>query len=310
MILLAQAYDEGVPELPDVELYITKLKERIIGQPLRKVRLVSMFLLRTVAPPISSFEGLTVVAVSRLGKRIVLEFGEDGPFLVIHLMIAGRFQWRPADAKPLGKITLACFDFPTGTLILTEASKKRRAGLYAVANRDGLTEYDPGGIEPLTCGFDQFQNQIKTENRTLKRALTNPRMFSGIGNAYSDEICFVARLSPLRLTTSLNEEEVERLHDATVTTLISWRDKLLVEFATKFPGAGDVTAFQPDFAVHGRYGLPCPVCGHKIQRIVYAENETNYCAHCQNEGRLLADRSLSRLLKDDWPKTIEEMDGA
>lgn len=299
-----------MPELPDVELYITKLKEQVLGQPLLSIRLVSMFVLRTVSPALGSFSGLVVTDIFRLGKRIVFGFGEDGPFLVVHLMIAGRFQWRPAGSKPLGRITLAVLDFPSGSLVLTEASKKRRAGLYAVADRGSLAQHDPGGIDPLSCTLEDFRRTLSSENRTLKRALTHPKWFSGIGNAYSDEICFHARLSPLRLTQSLSSEESRRLFEATRSTLTTWRDRLQEEFKTKFPGAGDVTAFRPDFAVHGRFGLPCPVCGHKVQRIVYAENETNYCASCQNEGRLLADRSLSRLLKDDWPKTIEEMDGA
>lgn len=301
-----------MPELPDVELYVAKLREVVVGQQLHNVRILTPFVLRSVTPPLSALSGSTVSDVFRLGKRVVFDFSpsgaEQGPFLIVHLMIAGRFLWRAVAAKPPGRIALAMFDFSNGTLILTEASKKRRAGIHVVADRAGLKEHDPGGIEPLECTSAQFAEALKSENRTLKRALTNPRKFSGIGNAFSDEILFAAQLSPVRLTSSLSEAETDRLYDATVETLATWRARLLEEFKDKFPGSGDVTAFRPEYAVHGKFGKSCPVCGHKVQRIAYAENETNYCAKCQNEGRMLADRSLSRLLKSDWPKTIEEME--
>ncbi|MBS1724832.1 MAG: formamidopyrimidine-DNA glycosylase [Armatimonadetes bacterium] len=297
-----------MPELPDVELYVAKLRERVLGEPLDRLQLLTPFVLRTVEPKVAVLHGRPLREIERLGKRIVLDFGDD-LFLVVHLMVAGRFQWKAAGAKPLGRITLALFEFPHGTLLMTEASKKRRASLHVVQGRNALEEMNPGGIEPLECTPQEFAEALKRENRTLKRALTNPRTFSGIGNAYSDEILWAAHLSPLRLTSSLDEKETARLYGATVESLTMWSKKLLEQFATKFPGAGDVTAFRPDFAVHGKFGQPCPRCGHKVQRIVYAENETNYCAECQNEGRLLADRALSRLLKEDWPRTLEEMEG-
>jgi len=320
-----------MPELPDVELYIAKLKEMVLGQPLVSAKMVSMFVLRTVSPPLSDLAGKEVTCVFRLGKRIVLSFApspapppdpgrtnidrspgegfpDDGPFLVVHLMIAGRFLWRAPGAKPPGKITMAIFEFPNGQLVLTEASSKKRASIHVIADRAGLAEMDPGGIEPLTCTPQQFVEALRRENRTLKRGLTNPKTFSGIGNAFSDEILWAAKLSPVRLTQALSDEEALRLHKATVDTLTTWTTTLREEFKNKFPGPGDVTAFRPDYAVHGKFGKPCPVCGRKVQRITYAENETNYCAQCQNEGRMLADRSLSRLLKSDWPKTIEEME--
>lgn len=300
-----------MPELPDVDLYVAKLSERVCGVVLQGIKTLTPFVLRTVEPTLQSLEGRTVQRVFRLGKRVVFDFSDqgDGPFLIVHLMIAGRFQWKETGTNPPGRISLAVFDFPTGRLVLTEASKKRRAGVFVVPDSAALRTYDPGGIEPLESTFAEFDQVLRRENRTLKRALTDPRKFSGIGNAYSDEILFAGRLSPLRLTSSLSEDESIRLHTATVTTLKSWSQKLLNQFKDKFPGPGDVTAFRPDFAVHGKFGEPCPVCGRKVQRIAYAENETNYCAQCQNEGRMLADRSLSRLLKTDWPKTIEEMEG-
>lgn len=298
-----------MPELPDVELYVHKLGELIVGEPLLAVKLMTPFVLRSVEPALETLVGRKVTGVRRLGKRIVFEFSAGGPFLVVHLMIAGRFQWRQPDAKPFGKISLALFHFANGTLVLTEASKKRRASIHVVANKAGLKVHDPGGIEPLICTGPEFVTVLRTENRTLKRMLTNPKKFSGIGNAFSDEILFVAQLSPVRLTSSLSDAEAIRLYEATVSTLTSWTDRLKAEFKGRFPGAGDVTAFRPEYAVHGKFGQSCPVCGHKVQRIAYAENETNYCAKCQNEGRMLADRSLSRLLKSDWPKTIEEMEG-
>jgi formamidopyrimidine-DNA glycosylase len=260
---------------------------------------------RTVDPPLESLVGSTVLEVRRLGKRIAVGF-EGHLWLVIHLMIAGRLQWKPPGAKPLGKIGLACFDFPDGVLVLTEASSHKRASLHVALDEDGLRTHDPGGLEPLEVSLEDFATALRAENRTLKRALTQPSRFSGIGNAYSDEILHAARLSPLLLTRSLDAEQVHRLWEATRTTLTEWTDRLRAEFAGRFPGPGEITAFRPDFAVHGKFGQPCPVCGKPVQRIRYAENETNYCAICQNEGRVLADRSLSRLLKDDWPRTLED----
>jgi formamidopyrimidine-DNA glycosylase len=300
-----------VPELPDVTIYCEALASRTIGKSLHRAVFASPFVLRTFDPPASALDGATVVGVRRLGKRIVVEF-KDSLFMVIHLMIAGRLLWgggSPKSMKPAGKNTLAVFLFEEGHLVLTEASSKKRASVHIVRGELALAEHDPGGIEPLECTVDQLTAALRKENRTLKRALTNPRTVSGIGNAYSDEILHAARLSPVRLTSSLTDEEVKRLHAAMQTTLTEWTDKLRTEFAGRFPGRGEVTAFRPDFAVHGKYGQPCPVCGMPVQRISYEQNETNYCAKCQNEGRMLADRSLSRLLKEDWPKTIEEMVG-
>lgn len=294
-----------MPELPDVTIYIEALAGRIVGCPLLGVRVVSPFVLRSVDPPIQSLVGASVLEVKRLGKRIAIGF-EDDRWLVIHLMIAGRLQWRPPNAKPIGKIGLACFDFSDGTLMLTEASNHKRASLYVVDGEAGLAAHDLGGLEPLEATLDEFAAALRAENRTLKRALTQPNRFSGIGNAYSDEILHAARLSPLLLTRSLDADQVQRLWEATRTTLADWTDRLRAEFAGRFPGPGQITAFRPDFAVHGKFGQPCPTCGKRVQRIRYAENETNYCAVCQNEGRVLADRSLSRLLKDDWPRTLED----
>ena len=300
-----------MPELPDVTVYCEALASRTVGARFLRASLPSMFVLRSVEPPIASLEGRRVEAVSRLGKRIVVQF-EGSLYLVIHLMVSGRLLWgegEPGSPRPAGKATLAVLQFETGHLVLTEASSKKRASLHVVAGRDALKQHDPGGIEPLASTAGQFAEALARENRTLKRALTNPKAFSGIGNAYSDEILHAARLSPVRLTHSLSEDEAKRLHSATQETLSRWTDKLRQEFAGLFPGRGKITAFRPDFAVHGKFGKPCPTCGKPVQRISYAENETNYCALCQNEGRLLADRSLSRLLKSDWPKTIEEMEG-
>ncbi len=296
-----------MPELPDIEVYLHCLRSRIVGRELVSFKFLNPFVLRTVLPRATEFVGLKVLAVSRLGKRVCLEF-EGEQYIVIHLMISGRFRWIAGEAMGMGKIGHAVFVFETGSLILTEASTKKRASIHLVSGRDGLVEHTPEGTDPLVCSSKEFEVAMRCENRTLKRALTNQHRINGIGNAYSDEILFEARLSPLRLTTSLSDQELARLFVATQETLSVWRDKLVTEFTTKFPGAGDVTAFRPDFAVHGRFGLACPACGSKIQRIQYAENETNYCAKCQNEGRLLADRSLSRLLKDDWPKTLEELE--
>jgi formamidopyrimidine-DNA glycosylase len=294
-----------MPELPDVVLYIERLEQRIVGQSLERARLVSPFLLRTFEPPISAIEHRTVLGLRRIGKRIVLCF--DGElFLIIHLMIAGRLHWKERGAKPPARIGLAAFDFPTGTLTLTEAGT-RRASLHLVTSQTALAQYDPGGIEPLACDTAAFRRCLLTENHTLKRALTDPRLFSGIGNAYSDEILHRARLSPLTMTRKLTGPEINRLLRATRRTLTEWTNRLRRECGDGFPEK--VTAFRDGMAVHGRFGQPCPVCGTAVQRIVYAENETNYCPRCQTGGKLLADRSLSRLLKDDWPRTIEELEG-
>jgi formamidopyrimidine-DNA glycosylase len=294
-----------MPELPDVTVYIEALQARVIGAPLERLRLASPFVLRSVDPPVAEVIGKPVAAVRRLGKRIVFCF-PGSLFAVVHLMIAGRFRWEKRGAKPPGKLGLAAFDFPTGTLLLTEASPKKRAALYLVRGEAALATHDPGGIDVLLAPLDTFRAALLSETHTLKRSLTDPRLFSGIGNAYSDEILHAARLSPVQLTNRLTDEEIARLYEATRATLQHWTDKLRADFAGRFPGAGEITAFRPDFAAHGKYGHPCPVCGTPVQRIRYAENETNYCPTCQTGGRLLADRSLSRLLKDDWPKTLEE----
>jgi formamidopyrimidine-DNA glycosylase len=296
-----------MPELPDVTVYIETIGSRVVGQPLEGIRLASPFVLRSVDPPVSALVGKRVLELRRLGKRIVFAF-EDDLYAVIHLMIAGRFRWEKRGAKPPARLGLAAFDFPTGTLLLTEASKKKRAALYLVRGTAALAAHDPGGIEVLTASPVDFAAGLRSENHTLKRALTDPRLFSGIGNAYSDEILHAARLSPVQLTSKLTDAEIARLHAATQATLHRWIGTLRAEFAGRVPGAGEVTAFRPDFAVHGRYGEPCPDCGNKVQRIRYADNETNYCPTCQTEGRLLADRSLSRLLKSDWPKTQGDLD--
>jgi formamidopyrimidine-DNA glycosylase len=292
-----------MPELPDIVVYLESLRPRVLGQMLRRVRLASPFLLRTVEPPLSAIEGQTVAGQRRLGKRIVLAFAPD-LFLVLHLMIAGRLHWKPAGAVPPRKVGLAAFDFPAGTLLLTEAGSKRRASLHLVRGEAELAGLGRGGFEVLEATADQFAAGLRRENHTLKRALTDPRLFSGIGNAYSDEILHRARLSPLALTQKLDEEEVARLFAATQDTLRDWTDRLRRETGDGFPEK--VTAFRPGMAVHGRFGQPCPDCGTAVQRIIYAENATNYCPRCQTGGRVLADRSLSRLLKDDWPRTVEE----
>lgn len=263
-------------------------------------------MLRTFDPPVDAAEGKRVVSVERLGKRILLGLEPD-LFLVVHLMIAGRLLWKAAGTKPKGKIDLASFDFgDAGVLVLTEASPKKRASLHVLRGREALAAHDRGGIDVLRCSLAEFGAVLTGENRTLKRRLTDPRAFSGIGNAYSDEILHAARLSPVKLTGSLKSEEIGRLHESTVRVLQDWIKRLRAEFANRFPGVGEITAFRPEFAVHGKYGKPCPVCGSPVQRIVHAENETNYCATCQTGGKVLADRSLSRLLKEDWPRTIEE----
>jgi formamidopyrimidine-DNA glycosylase len=295
-----------MPELPDVVVYIEALKRHIAGQRLDHVNLLSPFVLRSVEPPIASIEGQTVADVRRVGKRIVLAF-EPSLFLVIHLMIAGRLRWREPGKKPgMGpRMILASFDFAHGTLFLTEASSKKRASLQLVRGEAALRALDPGGLEPLDATLEQFHAALTRENHTLKRGLTDPHLFSGIGNAYSDEILHAARLSPLKLTRSLSDAECLRLFDATRATLRVWIDQLRQEVKGGFPEK--VTAFRDAMAVHGRFKQPCPVCGSPVQRIVYAANECNYCATCQTNGRLLADRSLSRLLKDDWPKSIDDL---
>jgi formamidopyrimidine-DNA glycosylase len=292
-----------MPELPDVLLYIESLKPRVLNQILERVRLASPFVVRSVAPPISAINGHRIRGLRRLGKQIVFEF-DGGLFLIVHLMIAGRFQWKERGAKIPGKLGLAAFDFPSGTLLLTEAGSKKRASLNLVAGEQELAAFDRGALEVLGSTLDSFRDALTRENHTLKRSLTDPRLFSGIGNAYSDEILLRARLSPMKLTQKLSDEEIARLYSATQTTLNEWIERLKIETGTEFPSK--VTAFRPEMAVHGRYGKPCPVCGSPVQRIVYAENECNYCATCQTEGRLLADRALSRLLKEDWPRSLDE----
>jgi len=294
-----------MPELPDIAAYISALEPRIVAQPIERVRFASPFLLRTVQPPVATVEGRTVRELRRIGKRIAI--GVDGDlWLVLHLMIAGRLHWRPSGAKLSGRQSLAAFDFPNGSLVLTEAGTKRRASLHVLSGEEGLHSVDPGGIDILTSDFISFRAALTAENRTLKRALTDPRLVSGIGNAYSDEILHAARLSPITLTHKLHPQEWERLFAATRHTLGLWIDRLRKEAEAGFPEK--VTAFRKDMAVHGRFGEPCPSCGEKIQRIRYADNETNYCARCQTGGKVLADRGLSRLLRSDWPKTLEELE--
>jgi formamidopyrimidine-DNA glycosylase len=294
-----------VPELPDISAYISALEPRVLGQTLERVRLASVFLLRTVDPPLASVEGRTVVALRRIGKRVGI--GLDGNlWLVLHLMIAGRLHWRPAGAKLSGRQHLAGFDFPHGTLVLTEAGSKRRASLYVLRGEEALKDIDPGGVEIFATDLEGFREALSAENRTLKRALTDPRVISGVGNAYSDEILHAAQLSPITQTHKLKPEEWERLFEATRATLALWVERLGDEARKKFPEG--VTAFRPEFAVHGKFDQPCPRCGEKVQRIRYADNETNYCARCQTGGKVLADRSLSRLLGADWPRTLEELE--
>jgi formamidopyrimidine-DNA glycosylase len=294
-----------VPELPDVAVYISALEDRILGRTLEHVRIANVFLLRTAEPPISSVEGRTVRELRRIGKRIVI--GLDGDlWLVLHLMIAGRLHWKAAGATLAGRNALAAFDFPNGSLVLTEAGTKRRASLHLLAGEEALRSLDPGGIDVLSCDLDAFRAALMVENRTLKRALTDPRILSGVGNAYSDEILHAAHLSPILLTHKLNPSQWERLFTATRETLALWTDRLKGEANGGFPE--HVTAFHKDMAVHGRYGKPCPTCGETVQRIRYADNETNYCPRCQTDGKILADRALSRLLKSEWPRTLEELE--
>jgi formamidopyrimidine-DNA glycosylase len=294
-----------MPELPDIAAYISALEPRIVGQKLEQVRVASAFLLRTVQPPLSSAEGRVVRELRRIGKRIAI--GMEGDlWMVLHLMIAGRLHWRPPGAKLAGRNSLAAFDFSNGSLVLTEAGTRRRASLHVFSGEAGLRSIDPGGVEVFACNLESFRNALIAENRTLKRALTDPRIVSGIGNAYSDEILHAAQLSPIKQTHKLELQEWERLFTATRKTLLLWIDRLKAEAEGSFPEK--VTAFRKDMAVHGRYGQPCPRCGETIQRIRYADNETNYCARCQTEGRVLADRSLSRLLGKDWPRTLDELE--
>jgi formamidopyrimidine-DNA glycosylase len=294
-----------VPELPDVAAYISALEDRILGRPLEHVRITSVFLLRTAEPPISSVEGRTVREVRRIGKRIAIGL-EGDLWLVLHLMIAGRLHWKAAGAKLTGRNSLAAFDFPNGSLVLTEAGTKRRASLHIVSGEDALRSIDPGGIDVFSSDLDSFRAALMIENRTLKRALTDPRILSGVGNAYSDEILHAARLSPILLTHKLTPAQWNSLFAATRETLALWTARLQAEAEGGFPE--NVTAFHKNMAVHGRYGKPCPVCGETVQRIRYADNETNYCPRCQTGGNVLADRALSRLLKSEWPRTLEELE--
>ncbi len=295
----------AMPELPDITLYLERLRPRIAGHVLVRAEIKSPFLLRSVDPPVREIEGRTVTNLSRLGKRIVWHF-DNGCYLVLHLMIAGRLHWKPPGARPPGKIGLAAFRFAGGTLTLTEAGSKRRASLHLVRSAAALAQHDPGGLDVFAADLDAFAAALTRENHTLKRALTDPRLLDGIGNAYSDEILHAARLSPLALTQRLDPGEIARLFDATRRTLTDWTERLRRELGDGFPEK--VTAFRDGMAVHGRFGEPCPACGAAVQRIVYADNETNYCPRCQTGGKVLADRSLSRLLKDDWPRTIEELE--
>jgi formamidopyrimidine-DNA glycosylase len=292
-----------MPELPDVTVYIECLEPRIVGQPLERARVQSPFLVRTFDPPLFSVETKTVRGLRRLGKRVVWEL-DDGVFMVFHLMIAGRFRWRDRGVKVPARNGLAAFDFPTGSLLMTEASSKKRASLYVVLGERGLAEHDPGGLEVLDSSLAEFAERARSRNHTLKRSLTSPRLFSGIGNAFSDEILHAARLSPLKWTSRLSDAEIERLHASTIETLEHWIGVARAEVGDGFPDK--VTAFKKGMAVHGRYKKPCPRCGAPVQRIVYAANETNYCAPCQTGGKILADRMLSQLLKDDWPRTLDE----
>jgi formamidopyrimidine-DNA glycosylase len=294
-----------MPELPDVTVYIEALSERVLNQPIQRIRIGSPFIVRSFDPRISAAEGKTVLALRRVGKRIVFDL-EDDLFLIVHLMIAGRFHWKPKGAKIARKYGQAAFDFANGTLLLTEAGTKKRASIYLVRGEAALREHDPGGLEVLDANISSFREALTRENHTLKRTLTDPHIFSGIGNAYSDEILHRASLSPIRMTQRMTDSEIEKLYRAVRESLAEWVERLRKERGSGFPEK--VTAFRPDMAVHGKYGKPCPVCGSPVQRIVHAENETNYCARCQTGGKLLADRSLSRLLKEDWPRNLEELE--
>jgi formamidopyrimidine-DNA glycosylase len=294
-----------VPELPDLTVYLHRLRARTLGKTVERVEITSPFVLRTVSPPITDLVGRKVVDLARIGKRIVI--GVEGDlFVVVHLMIAGRLRWRPPGKRLPGKLALASFTFDDGTLFLSEAGSTRRASIYVVAGREALVQFDRGGLEVLGSAIADFSARLLSENHTLKRSLTDPRLFSGIGNSYSDEILHRARLSPLMLTSRLSAPEIARLHEATLSTLTEWTDRLLSETPDEFPET--VTAFRDGMAVHGRFGQPCPVCGTTVQRIRYKSNETNYCPRCQTEGRLLADRGLSRLLKQDWPRSIDDIE--
>ena len=291
-----------MPELPDITVYIEALEPRVVGQPLNDAKVLNPFVLRSVTPPLSRIVGERVRGLRRMGKRIVFEFGDD-LFLVIHLMIAGRLRWRAAD-EAVRPAPLARFEFPTGVLFLTEAGKKRRASIHLVEGKSGLTEFDRGGLEVMTSTVSEFSDRLRAENHTVKRSLTDPRLFSGIGNAYSDEILHRARLSPLLLTSKITDDQIGTLRQAVLDVMKQWIDELRAELGGAFPEK--VTAFREAMAVHGRFGKPCPVCGAPVQRIRYADNETNYCARCQTGGRLLADRAMSRLLKQDWPRSLDE----
>jgi len=294
-----------MPELPDITVYVEALADRVVGQPLNALHLHTPFLLRTVDPPLQSVAGKTVREVRRIGKRIVFALDDD-LYIVLHLMIAGRLHWLEA-GKRVPKTVLATFDFPNGTLTLTEAGTKKRASLHIVRGAHALTQFERGGIEPLESTLEEFAARLRSENHTVKRALTDPRLFSGIGNAYSDEILHRAKMSPVKLTSRLTDDEIERLYVATRAELTAWIERMRAQTNGAFPEK--VTAFRPEMAVHGKYGQPCPVCGTSVQRIRYADNETNYCPRCQTDGKLLADRALSRLLKKDWPRTIEQLEG-
>ena len=294
-----------MPELPDIALYLDALSTRVVGQPLERLRVGNPFVVRTIAPSPADVAGLTVTGLRRMGKRIVFALADD-VFIVVHLMIAGRFRWRDRGAAIPGKVGLAAFDFPSGTVIFTEAGSKRQASIHIMRGEAALVALDPQGLEVLSADLPTFASRLRQENHTLKRALTDPRIFSGIGNAYSDEILHAARLSPMKTVASLSDDDTARLFEATRATLQAWIVRLREEAAGEFPEK--VTAFREGMAVHGRYGKPCPDCGAPVQRIVYARNEANYCSRCQTGGRLLSDRALSRLLKDDWPRTLEELE--
>jgi formamidopyrimidine-DNA glycosylase len=293
-----------LPELPDITVYIESLEKRIVGHTLERIRITNPFLVRSVEPPIRDAEGKRVAEIRRIGKRIAIGLESD-LWIVIHLMIAGRLRWLAPGAKVPGKLGLAAFDFDDGSLILTEAGSTRRASVTVVKGEEALQSIDRGGVEPLECSLEEFAEQLRKENHTIKRSLTDPTLFSGIGNAYSDEILHRALMSPLRLTSKMTDDEIARLFDATQTTLREWIERLREQARDDFPK--NVTAFREEMAVHGRYGKPCPVCSTPVQRIRYASNETNYCPRCQTEGRLLADRAMSRLLRQDWPKSIDEL---